>query len=436
MSCSYADARHGLDPLGSLGRGLFSANIGRIPTLRTLKTLTITSAADRLVPHTFFIFCMSLALFQQFHEALKRAKRPVVVLRSEPTVDDFTAAFSIVTLCKTLGVPCPIVTSGGRAPEALTFLSTAQNVIGDLGNINALTLRVDLNRAKVDGLTYAVDGNDLVVTITPKTGAWQPSDVRIASDDYRFDLVIAIGTPDRSSLGALFPTYADFFLKTPTIVIDHGPENEHFGTINIVDLTATSVSEVCFNLFMHLDASIVTPDVATTLLTGMMSKTKSFRAPNVSPKTLEIAQKLMEKNANREAIVEHLYRTRSVETLRLWGRALARLKADESIGLVWTLITKQDFVTAGAGDDALRDIADELLLTSPSAKVALILFETQTGTIAGQLFAQRPFDALLLGAPFRATGTREFAHLSLTQADIVSAERGIISHLKTSLRQK
>lgn len=377
---------------------------------------------------------MSLALFQQFHEALKRAKQPVVVLQASPTVDDFSAAFSIVALCKAFGVPCSVVTSGGRAPDALKFLSAFQDVAGDLGNINALTLRIDLDRAKVDGLTYTVDGKDLVVTITPKTGAWQPTDVRIESNDYRHDLIIALGTPDRTSFGALFSTYADFFLKTPTIVIDHGPENEHFGTINIVDLTATSVSEVCFNLFIHLDAAIVTADIATTLLTGMMSKTKSFRAPNVSPKTLEIAQKLMEKKADRETIVEHLYRTRSVETLRLWGRALARLKAEESLGLVWTLITKQDFVTAGTNAEALRDIADELLMTSPSAKVALILFETHNGAVAGQLFAQRPFDALLLGAPFRATGTREFAHLSLTQTDIVSAEQVVVTHLKTHLR--
>ena len=359
----------------------------------------------------------------------------MVVLQASPTVDDFSAAFSIVALCKALGIPCPIVTSGGRAPDALKFLSVFQDVAGDLGNINALTLRVDLNRAKVDGLTYAVDGNDLVVTITPKTGTWQPSDVKITANDYRHDLIIVLGAPDRASLGALFSTYADFFLKTPTVVIDHGPENEHFGTINIVDLTATSVSEVCFNLFMHLDNTIVTADIATALLTGMMSKTKSFRAPNVSPKTLEIAQKLMEKKADREKIVEHLYRTRSVETLRLWGRALARLKADEAIGLVWTLITKQDFVTAGANAEALRDIADELLMTSPSAKIALILFETHADGIAGQLFAQRPFDALLLGAPFRATGTREAAHLSLTQTDIVSAERAVVEHIQSSVKK-
>lgn len=378
---------------------------------------------------------MPLAPFQQFHEALKRAKYPVIVLSTNPTIDDFTSAFSVAALCKSLGSPCSIVSEGGQAPDALKFLSIFQKTIGDLGNINALTIRVALDKAKVDGLTYAVNGNDLVINITPKSGTWQPSDVRVASDDYRYDLIIAVGAPDWASLGTLFSTYADFFIKTPTVVIDHGPANEHFGTINIVDLTATSVSEVCFDLFTNIDGTIIDGTIATALLAGMMSKTKSFRAQNVRPKTLEVAQKLMEKKADREKIVEHLYRTRSVETLRLWGRALARLKADESIGLIWTLITKQDFVIAGANADALRDIADELLLTSPAAKIALILFETHTGTIAGQLFAQRPQNALLLGAPFHAAGTPEAATLSFPQTDIVSAEQAAVEHIRNAMKK-
>ena len=378
---------------------------------------------------------MSLALFQQFHEVLKRAKSPVIVLSTNPTLDDFASAFVIVALCKSIGTPCSIVTEAGQAPDALKFLSIFQKTFGGLGNINALTIRVALNKASIDGLTYAVNGNDLVINITPKSGTWQQSDVRVESDDYRYDLIVAVGVPDWASLGTLFSTYADFFIKTPTVVIDHGPANEHFGTINIVDLTATSVSEVCFNLFTEIDQTILDSTVATALLAGMMSKTKSFRAPNVSPKTLEAAQKLMEKKADREKIVEHLYRTRSVETLRLWGRALARLKADESIGLIWTLITKQDFVIAGANAAALRDIADELLLTSPAAKIALILFENHNGTIAGQLFTQRPFDALTLGAPFHVSGTREAATLSFSEADIVAAEKAIVEQIRETIRK-
>ncbi len=377
---------------------------------------------------------MSLALFPQFHEALKRAKSPVIVLSANPTIDDFTAAFTVVAFCKTFNVPCDIVTEHGESPRALKFLSIFQDVASDLGAINALTLRIDLQHARVDGLVYAIEGNELVVTVTPKTGSWRPSDVAITTNDYRYDCIIMIGTADRLSAGTLFSAYSDFFLTTPIIVLDCSPANEQFGAINIVDITATSIAEVCFSLFTTIDPAFVDSAVATALLTGMMSKTKSFRAPNVTPRTLEVAQKLMEKKADREAIVEHLYRTRSVETLRLCGRALARLKADETIGLVWTLISKQDFVNAGANADALQDIADELLMTSPSATIALILFETMDGAIAGYLFAQRPYDALVLGSPFQATGTHEAVTISVSATHIVEAEKTVVEHIRKTLR--
>ncbi len=376
---------------------------------------------------------MSLALHTQFSETLKRSKRPVIVLNATPTVDDFAAAFVLRGFLKRLDKPCEIVTSGGLAPAALKFLQNYSDVRGDFSNINALSIRVNLDHAKVDGLTYVVDGRDLVVTITPKTGAWKNNDVRIACNDYAFDLVIALGVPDRKSLGELQTRYADFFLRTPTIVLDHGPSNEHFGTVNIVDLSATSVSEACFELLNRIDPAAIDSATATTLFAGMMSKTKSFRAPTVTPKTLDVAQKLMEAGAKRDEIVEHLYRTRSVETLRLWGRALARLKSDDVRGIVWTLVTKQDFVSAGSTADVLRDVIDELFSTSPTAKIGAILFETPDGHIAAHLHATRPHDALALGAPFRPVGTRDMAQLSMMETDIVAAEKALISHLKSNL---
>ena len=376
---------------------------------------------------------MSLALHTQFSETLKRSKRPVIVLNATPTVDDFAAAFVLRAFLKRLDKPCDIVTSGGLAPATLNFLPHATTVRGDFSNINALSIRVNLDHAKVDGLTYVVDGRDLVVTITPKTGAWKNNDVRIACNDYAFDLVIAVGVPDRKSLGELNTRYADFFVRTPIIVIDYGAGNEHFGTVNIVDLSATSVSEACFELLTRIDPAAIDTANATTLFAGMMSKTKSFRAPSVTPKTLEVAQKLMEAGAKRDEIVEHLYRTRSVETLRLWGRALARLKSNEALGLVWTLVTKQDFISAGSTTEALRDVIDELFSTSPTAKIGAILFETPDGHISAHLHATRPHDALALGAPFRPVGTRDMVQLSMIETDIVLAEKSLITHLTSYL---
>jgi nanoRNase/pAp phosphatase (c-di-AMP/oligoRNAs hydrolase) len=166
-----------------------------------------------------------------------------------------------------------------------------------------------------------------------------------------------------------------------------------------------------------------------------VAKTRSFRTPNVSPKTLSAASSLMSKGAERDEVVEKLFRTRSVETLRLWGRALARLKADQGAGLVWTSLTRQDFVNAGANEEALGDIVSELMTTAPDARVVAIFYEHSGGYVAVHLFAERPHDALLLGAPFKASGTRERARLVPTERDIVDAEKAVINHLKRVLTE-
>lgn len=378
---------------------------------------------------------MSLPLHDQFYQALKRSQRPLIVLKATATVDDFAAAFGIAALLGRLEKPADIVTSGGRAPESLAFLPDYHPVKGDLPNIRTLTIKVDVTRAKVDELSYAVLDNVLHIQVSPKSGAWTENDVRIAPEGYRYDLIVTVGTPDHASLGELKDAYADFFHATPTVNIDHTPSNEHFGHINIVDMTASSVSEVCFNLFRQIDDSLVDPNIATCFLTGMISKTKSFRSTSVTTKTLESAASLIAKGARRDEIVEHLYRTRSVETLRLWGRALARLKTDADHGLVWTLLTRQDFVTAGADESSLDDIVDELLSTSPASRIVAIFFEQPDDTVAVLLHCERPHDALRLGAPFRAVGTRELARLTINERDVVAAEREVITYLQSHLAQ-
>ncbi|KKW30896.1 MAG: Phosphoesterase RecJ domain protein [Candidatus Uhrbacteria bacterium GW2011_GWD2_52_7] len=378
---------------------------------------------------------MPLSPHDQFFMALERANRPLIVLKELANVDDFSAAFGIATYFSRLEKPVDIVSSGGRAPETLNFLSLAQPVRGDLPNIRSLVIKVNAQQAKVDELSYAVIDGELEIHITPKSGAWSASDVRVATENYKYDLIIAIGAPDLTSLGKLSDAYADFFAQTPIINIDHLASNEQFGNVNIVDMNASSVSEVVLGLFRKKDEDLIDPELATTLLTGMIAKTKSFRSLHVTTRTLESAATLISKGARREEIIEHLYRTRSVETLRLWGRALARLKSDANIGLAWTLLTRQDFIAAGAEEAALQDIVSELLSSSPSARVVVIFFEQPDGNIGAHLYAERPHDALMLGAPFKAVGTRETTRLTLTDTDIVAAERAVITHLKHQLEK-
>jgi len=165
----------------------------------------------------------------------------------------------------------------------------------------------------------------------------------------------------------------------------------------------------------------------------MIAKTKSFKSNNVTPATLQTASKLIARGARRDQIVEKLYRTRSVETLRLWGRALARLKADEEAKMVWTLLSQQDFMQAGAHEEDLPDVVDELIASSPHARVVVLIYQEANHNIRVIVKTQRPLDAISLTQGYNAAGTREEVRLSVKNKTIVQVEESIIQALKNRL---
>lgn len=375
---------------------------------------------------------MSLLPHEQFLTSLQRANRPLIVLRETPHADDVATAFALTKALKGMKKEADIVSGGGPAPQSLAFLE-GPVIKPAVPNIRSITIHLDVSKTKVDQLSYAVEGDELRVHITPKNGLWTQDDITVATSSYRYDLIIMIGVPDMPALGDFATEYADFIFHTPIINIDHTPANEQYGHVNMVDVTAVANGEVLYEMLSRIDTNMVDASMATCFLTGMIAKTKSFKTPNVTPKTLKVVGTLINAGAKRDEIVEKLYRTRSVETLRLWGRALARLKADTDKHIVWTLLTKDDFLHAGTDERALDDIVEELLMQSPEAHVVAIFHEHADGYVAVRLHAERPHDALHLGAPFKASGTREAARLIVTNPDIVAAERTIITHLQQVL---
>ncbi len=377
---------------------------------------------------------MSRSIHEQFLETIERAKAPLIVLRETADIDSFSAGFALAGFIAMLEKPVAIAVSGGNIPRSLGFLRQTAAIHGDLPNIQKLIVQVGTNGAQLDSLAYHIEKDGIYIHLTPKSGAFSASDVVVNADGYKYDLIITLGVSELADIGDLFRRYTDFFYDTPIINIDHKSSNEHFGALNLVDIRSVATSEIVYELIHQIDQTRLNEDIVTACLTGMMHATRSFRSTNVTPKTLSIAGDLMARGAKRDLIVEHLYKTRSVETLRLWGRALARIKSHTESGLVWSLLTAQDFALSGADESTLQQIIEELLLNAPMAKVGAIFYEDGEKNIRVLLEAIRPYDAIQLGAPFTASGTRESANLLLRNTRIQDAEKRVTEHLKQELQ--
>ena len=130
------------------------------------------------------------------------------------------------------------------------------------------------------------------------------------------------------------------------IVIDHHVTNEGFGDISVVDPEAAASAELVYQILKKLDWP-VTEDIATCLLTALVTDTGRFQYPNTRPATLRLAADLVAAGANPAEIGRHVYEEAPFGYLKAAGAALSRAELDRELSLVTTVITHEDLTKAG-----------------------------------------------------------------------------------------
>jgi phosphoesterase RecJ-like protein len=147
------------------------------------------------------------------------------------------------------------------------------------------------------------------------------------------DLLIVLDISDVKRLGALTETVRS--LKVPRIVIDHHiPSEDRAGEILLADTAACATGELVYDLACEL-AFELTPGVAKSLYSAILTDTGGFRFSNTSPRCHAIAADLLAKGINPEEIYQRVYASAPVGRLRLLAEVLQTLGVDETKGLTW-----------------------------------------------------------------------------------------------------
>jgi nanoRNase/pAp phosphatase (c-di-AMP/oligoRNAs hydrolase) len=365
---------------------------------------------------------MSEDSIKQATELLKKAKNILVCLPRVLSTDAISSGVALHLVLSNLGKNVRVVGSDQEMPESHGFLPKSGEIATNLANLKKFVISVDLRKAPISELSYNTQNDKLNIYLTPKQGFYQHSDISTSTTQPEFDCVITLDCQDLDHMGSLFEQNTEFFYATPIINIDHSPANEHFGQVNIVDLVATSVSEIVVDLIKQVDPGIVSSDVATALLAGMIAKTKSFQTSTVTPKSLTIASELVAAGARREEIIKNLFQTKSLSVLKLWGRALARLRATEDGKLVWAVLNRADFDRAGATPASLPGVLDELMVNTPDALITAVIFEDPKGGVTILVQTNRSVSGLKLFAAFQPEGTAHELSWHMTEGTIIDAE--------------
>ncbi len=200
-----------------------------------------------------------------------------------------------------------------------------------------------------------------------------------------FDVVIALDSSSLTYAGA--DALVAKLKGKPTIInIDHHGTNPHFGELNVVDPEASSCTVLVYRFLQHIGAR-VSQDISTCLLTGILTDTGGFSNMGTTHEAMDIASELLKRGAKFRAITNHTVRNKTVNSLKLWGRALDRLTRHAN-GIVSTVITQADIVECNATEEDMEGISN-FLNALQDAKVIMVLKE-RDGEVKGSLRTTDP----------------------------------------------
>jgi phosphoesterase RecJ-like protein len=275
-----------------------------------------------------------------------------------------------------------------------------------------------------------------MVVITPKDGLLTPTNVRIEEGSYDIDLVIALDCANEERLGTFFEKNRTLFYEVPVVNIDHHPGNTNFGKVNIVDTAASSTAEILVSLLETIGKEVPNlfdADVATCLLTGLITDTGSFQNSNTTPKSLTVAAQLVAAGGRQQEIVKHTFKTRSLSTLRLWGRALSYIKEDAPRKFIWSVLNKADFVAARATHEESSGVIDELLKSAAGTNFVLLLSEREGGVHGSFRSVTPQVNVASLAQLFGGGGHTQAAAFNLENCTMAQKENEIITTLRNHL---
>ncbi|HXW50947.1 MAG TPA: bifunctional oligoribonuclease/PAP phosphatase NrnA [Candidatus Acidoferrales bacterium] len=210
--------------------------------------------------------------------------------------------------------------------------------------------------------------------------------------------------------------------------IDHHLGNKRFGRWNYVVEAEAATGILVLNLISGLRQTI-TKDIATCLLTAVISDTGCFMYSNATPSTLRVAATLMDLGADKDLITEQLYQTRSFSGQKILGRVLDDFVLTDD-GICYSAVSQTLLEEFGATHEDLEDVVGALRAVD-HCEVAALLKESPDGSYRlslrsrGRVNVMEAARALGGGGHFRAAGATlpgPFAHALERMLGAVRAE--------------
>jgi bifunctional oligoribonuclease and PAP phosphatase NrnA len=325
-------------------------------------------------PFGLYYLAMDSASEKQLFEAISKAQRVLIALPASPNGDTLGSSLAFSSFLKKLNKEVEIYSENKNVGN-FSFLPGVDQIKPEINLPKNFVISVSTEKTKVDEISYHSVGNSVNIYLKPKEGSFTSEDISFGNGSAGFDLIVTIDTPSLEHLGGLYAKNAEIFFETPKVNIDNHINNENYGNINIVDITAASTAEVIFELIKKYETSLIDKEMATSLLAGIIAETNSFQKAHTTPNSFLKASELISFGANQQEIIQYLFKTKDFSVLKLWGRAMARINHLPEYGTVFSVVGISDLEKSEAGDPEINQVFQELANNITDARLLFFVAE-------------------------------------------------------------
>jgi phosphoesterase RecJ-like protein len=208
---------------------------------------------------------------------------------------------------------------------------------------------------------------------------------------------------DSTRAGEFLPTIA----RENMLNIDHHLGNSRFAGLNYILEKEASTGTCVLRILRAMNAPI-TPEIATCILTTIMTDTGAFMHNNTTADVLEMSADMMNAGADKPLITEEIFANKRFAATRLLGTALSQARLEENGRYCWTVVDEAMLAAFGADGEDTEEIIQHL--RAVEGVEAAALFKDYDGAVrvslrsSGRINVQAAAASVGGGGHFMASG--------------------------------
>ena len=226
-----------------------------------------------------------------------------------------------------------------------------------------------------------------------------------------------------------FSRAGEFLPKIATanmLNIDHHLGNSNFGFLNYILEKEASTGTCVLRILKAMNAK-VTPEIATCILTTIMTDTGAFMHTNTTADVLKVSAEMMDAGADKPLITEWIFANKRFAATKLVGMATASARLEENGRYCWTVVDEAMLAECNADGEDTEEIVQHL--RAVEGVEAAALFKDFDGAVRVSLRSSGRVNVQLAAATLGGGG--HFMASGLTfDGDLPAAIKGVHAALK------